>query len=80
MDKTRQMVHPNFGGGWAVRAYGARRALKVFETQRDAIAWAKARCKKLGLDLSVHGRDCFVRFAHSYKKHLKEPPKNNGHK
>ena len=69
MEKTRQMVYPKFGGGWAVKPYGGARALKIFDTQRDAISWAKARCKKLGLDLSVHGRDGWVRFVHSYKQH-----------
>lgn len=68
MRKNRQMVFHNPRGGWSVKTYGASRAAKVFDTQREAILWAKAKCKEQGSELYVHERGGPVRFTHSYKR------------
>jgi Uncharacterized protein conserved in bacteria (DUF2188) len=66
--KNRQQVFRNIRRSWSVKSYGASRAIKVFDTQREAISWAKSKCKEQGLELYVHGRDGSVRFTHSYTK------------
>lgn len=76
MSKGTQQVYRGFGGGWSIKTYGASRAAKNFETQNDAIAWAKSKCKRQGLDLFVHNWDGSVRYMKSYKRLLSEPPKH----
>ena len=53
-------------------SYGASRAAKNFDSEKDAISWAKSKCKRQGLELAVHNRDGSVRYMHTYKKHLAE--------
>lgn len=55
-------------GRWGVKTYGASRAAKRFDSRSDAISWAKAKCKRKGVDLFVHNRDGSVLYSHSYKK------------
>ena len=62
MTKKLQQVIPNLRSGWSVKSYGSRRAIKSFKTQAEAVAWARERCKRFGLGLSVHGRDGDVRY------------------
>jgi hypothetical protein len=62
MNKKIQLVVPNLRGGWSVKSYGTTRAIKTFKTQAEAVVWAKARSKRIGLGLSVHGRDGMVRY------------------
>ena len=64
MTKKLQQVFPNLRGGWSVKFYGSIRAIKVFKTQAEAIVWARARSKRNGFGLSVHGRDGSVRSRH----------------
>lgn len=75
MSKRAQLVYPGFWGGWNVKTYGASRAAKNFESQSDAIAWAKSRCKRQGFDLYVHNWDGSVRYMKSYRKPSPVPPK-----
>jgi hypothetical protein len=78
MSKRVQHVIPNPKGGWSVKSQGVSRASRTFETQADAIAWAKSKTKKEGLDLFVHGRDGTIRSSDSYGKDPK-PPANDRH-
>ena len=71
MIENAQLVFPS-RGRWKVKTYGASRAAKRFDSQTDAISWAKSKCKRKGLDLFVHNRDGSVRYMHSYKKHSSE--------
>jgi hypothetical protein len=64
MTKKLQQVVLNLRGGWSVKSYGSTRAIKTFKTQAEAVVWAKARSKRNGLGLSVHGRDGAVRYRH----------------
>jgi len=64
MTKKLQQVFPNLRGGWSVKLYGSTRAIKTFKTQAEAVLWARAKSKKNGSGLSVHGRDGSVRSRH----------------
>ena len=75
--KTQQ-VFPNLKGGWSVKSKGVTRATKSFDTQQDAIAWARSKSKKQGLELVVHGRDGMVRSITSYPEPRR--PQQNGRK
>lgn len=68
MSKKPQLVYPGFRGGWDVRTYGASRAAKNFELRGDAIAWARSKCKRQGLELVLFSRDGRVQSSHLYKK------------
>lgn len=68
MNKKSQQVVPNLNGGWSVKAYGAARAIKSFDTQVDAVSWARSKSKKEGLVLIIHGRDGTVRSRVSYRR------------
>ena len=52
-----QHVVPHQGGGWAVRRSGASRASRVFETQDDAVTYAKQLACKEGAELYIHRGD-----------------------
>jgi len=69
MIENAQLVFPS-RGRWSVKTYGTSRAAKRFDSESDAISWAKSKCKKKGLTLFVHNRDGSVRYSYSYKKHL----------
>lgn len=78
MSKKSKHVVPNPKGGWSVKSQGASRAIKSFETQSDAVSWARSKSKKEGLDLIVHGRDGTIRSSDSYRKDLSPPQQRNG--
>ncbi len=61
MTVKRQHVIPTLRGGWAVRNIGARRASRVFETQSDAVAYAKEKARSEGAVLYIHGKDGLVK-------------------
>ena len=71
MIEKAQLVFPS-RGRWSVKTYGASRAAKRFNSESDAISWAKSKCKRNGFDLYVHNRDGSVRYRHSYKKDLSD--------
>lgn len=64
MNKRAQQVVPNLRGGWSVKSLESLRAIKTFKTQAEAVVWARARSKRNGLGLYVHGRDGSVRYTH----------------
>ncbi len=78
MTKRSQHVIPNLNGGWSVKSQGASRATKTFDSQDDAVTWAKLKSKKEGLDLVVHSRDGTVRSIHSYGKDASSHQEQNG--
>jgi hypothetical protein len=53
-------------GGWTVRREGATRAARKFDTQADAIKWARQSAAKEQTDLVVHGRDGRIRSKDSF--------------
>lgn len=66
MKKKSQHVVPS-GGKWSVRTAGAKKASRVFDTQEAAIDDARARAKKGGAELYIHGRDGRIRERNSYE-------------
>jgi len=78
--KKSQQVVPNLSGGWSVKSYGSTRAFKTFDTQGEAVAWARSKSKREGLDLYVHGRDGMVRYKNSYRTVPSSPQHGNGRK
>lgn len=57
MSKRSQHVVPNPRGGWAVRHSGASRASRTFESQKDAVTYARDLARKGGTELYIHRRD-----------------------
>jgi hypothetical protein len=79
MAKKSQHVVPNLKGGWSVKSAGALRAAKSFDTQADAVSWARSKTKKAGSSLVVHGRDGTIRLHDSYGTDP-YPPRDNHRK
>jgi len=79
MVKKSQHVVPNLKGGWSVKSEGALRAVKSFDTQADAVSWARSKSKKAGSSLVVHGRDGTIRSRDSYGTDP-YPPRDNHRK
>lgn len=77
MVKAKQHVVPSQSGGWAVRRSGASRARRVFETQSDAVAYARDVARKERSNLYIHDRDGTVRHRDTYS--LDPVPPRNGH-
>ena len=61
-----QHVIANLRGGWSVRHTGAARATRVFDTQEDAVEFARDIARKERSDLYVHRRDGTIRERSSY--------------
>jgi len=59
--KRDQHVVPNPRGGWSVRHTGAARATRVFDTQEEAVKYARDLAQKESVELYVHRRDGTVR-------------------
>jgi len=78
MAKSQHVV-PNLKGGWSVRSEGALRAMKSFDTQADAVSWARSKSRKAGSSLVVHGRDGTIRSRDSYARDP-YPPRDNHRK
>jgi len=70
---TRHVVR-NPKGGWSVRESGASRATRVFDSQADAVRFAKELSKRQGGDLFVHRSDGRIRERDSYGR-VPFPPK-----
>ena len=73
MAKNGHHVVPALRGGWAVRQSGASRATKTFETQADAIVYARDRAEKTHGELYVHRRDGTIRDRASFGSHQQPP-------
>lgn len=78
MAKNRVHVTPHKGGGWQVKIGGNDRPSKVTNTQKQAIEKGKEIAKRLGTDLSIHGRDGKIRDVDSYGNDPC-PPKDTKH-
>lgn len=66
MTKKGQHVVPRADGGWNVRKTGAAKATRNFETQREAIDYARDLAKKQSGEVYIHGRDGTIRGRDSY--------------
>ncbi|MFA7240960.1 MAG: DUF2188 domain-containing protein [Sulfuricellaceae bacterium] len=66
MSKKSQHVVPSSNGGWSVRKTGASRASRVFDTQIDAIGYARLRAKEEKSELYIHRRDGTILGRDSY--------------
>ena len=66
MTKKSTHVVPNQNDGWSVRKTGAARASKVFETQQEAITYARQQAKKEHSELYIHKKDGTIRQRDSY--------------
>jgi hypothetical protein len=66
MSRASRHVVANPKGGWSVSQTGAARASRVFQTQADAVRYAKSVAKKERTDLYVHRRDGTISQADSF--------------
>ncbi|WP_413403240.1 DUF2188 domain-containing protein [Pseudoalteromonas sp. KJ71-7] len=66
MSKNSQHVVSNSKGGWDVKKSGSERASKHFDTQAEAIQWAKGVAQNQKSELYVHGKDGKIREKNSY--------------
>ena len=66
MSKASKHVVPSGTGGWAVKNSGAVRASRTFETQQQAVTYARDAAKKVGTELYIHGRDGTIKDKKSY--------------
>jgi hypothetical protein len=65
MVKDEHVVR-NAKGGWDVREEGATRARKTFDTQRDAIEYARTLAQHKSGSLYIHGIDGSISRKDSY--------------
>ena len=65
MAKNTRHVVPR-QDAWAVKKGGATRASKIFDTQADAIQYAREQARKESGELYVHRRDGTIRQRDSY--------------
>jgi Uncharacterized protein conserved in bacteria (DUF2188) len=61
-------VVPNPKGGWGVRDSGAARASKIFPTQRDAVAYARAIAREQRARLYIHDIDGTIKERSSFEE------------
>ena len=66
MAKSSQHVIPHLDGGWSVLKGGSIRSTRRFDTQKEAISYARRLSKAQGSELYVHGRDGLIRSRDSY--------------
>jgi hypothetical protein len=68
MAEKKSSVHviTDSNGGWSVRKSGAAKATKAFETQKEAVSFARSDAKKGGRELFIHGRDGSIQQRSSY--------------
>jgi len=66
MSKHATHVVTNPGGGWSVRKSGATRASRNFETQREAITYARSSARHSHGELYIHRTDGRIRERNSY--------------
>ena len=62
---ANQHVVPN-NGQWQVKRQGSEKATKNFETQKQAIDYARSIAIKQHCELVIHGRDGRIRDKDSY--------------
>lgn len=64
--KKNQHVTPHSGGGFQVKGAGNSRATKIFDTQREAIAYGKGIAKNQQSELVIHNLKGRIREKNSY--------------
>jgi len=57
MSKKVHHVVPSVSGGWNVKRPGTSRASRHFDTQADAVSWAREVARQAGSELVIHRRD-----------------------
>lgn len=67
--------HPR---GWAIKRTGAKRASKVFDTQKAAAEYSRKVAKRGGAERVIQGREGRIRDKDSYGNDP-NPPKNKEH-
>jgi hypothetical protein len=75
--KSRHVV-PDTNGGWSVKSAGTTRAIKRFDTQAEAIDWARRIAQSNGGELVIHRQDGTIRSKDSYGNDP-YPPKDKHH-
>lgn len=65
MSSKSQHVVPS-GNRWSVLTSGASRASAIYSTQSEAIEIARAKARKAGTELYIHGKDGRIRERFSY--------------
>lgn len=75
MPRKDRHVVPNSDKGWSVRRSGAARASRVFDTQAQAIDYARSQAKKDKAELYIHKKDGTIRDRDSYGN---DPKKTKG--
>jgi len=66
MSKKSRHVVPNKSDGWSVRKSGASRASKIFDTQKEAVDYARDQAKREKSELYIHKKDGTIRQKNSY--------------
>lgn len=62
-------VISSLSGGWSVRRCGGKRAVRVFDSRKDAVAFAKKYAKSKSADsLSIHDQSGMVKKFIYFKK------------
>ncbi len=76
MSRNVHHVVPGVSGGWNVKRPGTARASKHFDTQADAVSWARELARQAGSELVIHRRDgtiatidSYVRDPHPQREH-----------
>ncbi|MED3575853.1 DUF2188 domain-containing protein [Cytobacillus praedii] len=64
--RKNQHVTPHTGGGFQVKGAGNTRATKVFNTQREAIAYGREIAKNQQSELVIHNLKGRIREKNSY--------------
>ena len=67
MSNDSQHVVRSAQGGWSVKKEGSTRATKTFETQEEAIVYARQVAKNQKGELYVHSGDGKIREKESYR-------------
>ena len=76
MSKKSQHVVPKAEGRWSVRKTGAAKATRTFDTQREAVDYARGLAQKQSGEVYIHSKDGTIRSRDSYGSDPR-PPKNS---
>lgn len=62
LKELRYLVMSSLYGGWSVVRHGAKRAVRVFDSQKDAVAFAKKYAiSKSAVALTIHDKNGMVK-------------------
>jgi len=64
--RKNQHVTPHSGGGFQVKGAGNSKATKIFDTQREAIAYGRGIAKNQQSELVIHNIKGRIREKNSY--------------